>query len=105
MLISDKKAMDRYLNIYNEIKNIDQEENKIIECDKEIKILEKKKDKLLELSLDGFISNEDFHKRNTALCESINVLEDNVAKLKKYITSKKTSSPLELSKMIEGWYK
>ena len=80
--IDSNEVIDTLMNYYKylEIDTGIDEEISLIE--KEINNLYAKKDKLLELSLQGSLSNTEFYERNNSFNEKIKVLDNELNKLK-----------------------
>jgi site-specific DNA recombinase len=70
------KLMDMYTTLLNEMNY----SNDIKELMKEIEIIKKRKDKLLDLNIDGLIDNSEFKKRNEKFNININELEKQIEK-------------------------
>lgn len=80
--IDSNEVIDTLMNYYRQLEidaGIDEE---ISLREKEINNLYAKKDKLLELSLQGNLSNTEFYERNNSFNESIKVLDNELSKLK-----------------------
>ena len=75
--------------------------NRVFECDnlnnlqKSIDVINKKKDKLLDLSLKGIISDLELKKRNDFYNSEICKLESNLKSIKNYNTSSNISEKLK----------
>ena len=80
--IDSNEVIDTLMNYYKNLEidtGIDEE---ISLVEKEINNLYAKKDKLLELSLQGSLSNTEFYERNNSFNEKIKVLDNELNKLK-----------------------
>lgn len=80
--IDSNEVIDTLMNYYKHLEidtGIDEE---ISLREKEINNLYAKKDKLLELSLQGSLSNTEFYERNNSFNEKIKVLDNELSKLK-----------------------
>ena len=80
--IDSNEVIDTLMNYYKNLEidtGIDEEISLI---EKEINNLYAKKDKLLELSLQGSLSNTEFYERNNSFNEKIKVLDSELNKLK-----------------------
>ena len=80
--IDSNEVIDTLMNYYKNLEidtGIDEEISLI---EKEINNLYAKKDKLLELSLQGSLSNTEFYERNNSFNEKIKVLDNELNKLK-----------------------
>ncbi len=80
--IDSNKVIDTLMNYYKHLEidtGIDEE---ISLREKEINNLYAKKDKLLELSLQGSLSNTEFYERNNSFNEKIKILDSELNKLK-----------------------
>lgn len=80
--IDSNEVINTLMNYYKHLEidtGIDEE---ILSHEKEINNLYAKKDKLLELSLQGSLSNTEFYERNNSFNEKIKVFENELNKLK-----------------------
>lgn len=80
--IDSNEVIDTLMNYYKHLEidtGIDEE---ILSREREINNLYAKKDKLLELSLQGSLSNTEFYERNNSFNEKIKVLENELGSLK-----------------------
>lgn len=81
--IDSNEIVDILMNYYKHLEidtGIDEE---ILSREKEINNLYIKKDKILELNIQGGLSNIEFYERNSSFNENIKVLENELDKLKK----------------------
>ncbi len=86
----DKNYIIQILMDYYHFLNVEENLNSEIDCvEKEINSLYAKKDKLLEFSLDGSISNHEFCKRNNFYNKKLELAKMNLNELYKNIKSKK----------------
>ena len=80
--INSNEVIDTLMNYYKHLEidtGIDEE---VLSREREINNLYAKKDKLLELSLQGSLSNTEFYERNNSFNEKIKVLENELESLK-----------------------
>lgn len=101
--IDSNEVIDTLMNYYRHLEidtGIDEE---ISLKEKEINNLYAKKDKLLELSLQGSLSNTEFYERNNSFNEKIKILDSELNKLKneKYNLKGTTDKTKELAEILK----
>ena len=86
ILLKLKINVNKVINIlmsYYKSTKIDSDFEEVIICkQKELKSINLKKDKLLELNLQGIISNKEFYERNNMFNEKINKINDELEEIK-----------------------
>mgnify|MGYP002763435921 FL=1 len=80
--IDSNEVIDTLMNYYKHLEIDTGTDEEISLREKEINNLYAKKDKLLELSLQGSLSNTEFYERNNSFNEKIKVLDNELNKLK-----------------------
>ena len=80
--IDSNKVIDILMNYYKHLEITDDITEKILSYEKAIHNLHAKKDKLLELCLQGNLSNIEFNERNNLFNKNINEIENKIDKLK-----------------------
>ena len=81
MLVSRSEIIHELIQIYQSIGNGSRAEEDIARCKVEIDNILKRKDKLLDLSIDGRISDEEFSQRNNCFNEEIDRLRSRLSEL------------------------
>ncbi len=80
--IDSKDIIDTLINYYNHLEIDTDIDEEISSREKEINNLYTKKDKILELSIEGGLSNEEFYERNNQFNDKINTLIKELNQLK-----------------------
>lgn len=81
--IDSNEVINILMNYYKNLEDDNETDEELKSLEKEINNLYAKKDKLLELSIQGSLSNEEFYKRNNLLNDKINKLTKKITQLKK----------------------
>ena len=73
--------IENLVSIYAKVANTSKSDEQLSRLTAQITTIKKKKDRLLDLSVDGRISNEEFEERNRSFNEEINALNHKIAKI------------------------
>ena len=92
------RIIDEYLSDLEAIQAEDDCQTELESVQKQISSLERKKEKLLELSMDDAITNQEFRQRNDKLNQKIGELETRIEGLKEEII-KNANSKAQISKL------
>lgn len=78
----NKSTIDNLMKIYSNQNVETNTDNEIFKINQQIENIIKRKDKLLDLSIDGNLSNNEFSIRNNQFNQDINLLEQKLLKIK-----------------------
>lgn len=98
--IDSKDIIDTLMNYYKHLEVDNEIDEEIKSLEKEINSLYVKKDKILELSIQGGLSNEEFYERNNLFNDKINTLNKELNRLK--VDKDKVKSTTDKTKELEN---